>query len=202
MGLQGVFARVRGRGFVVGVLLVGLLAGCSSGAPVVEPSLPVVSQAPSPVPSPSPTGPVKPERPADMERTDEVGAAAAAVYFLELYPYVMATGDLEEWDAISYVDLCEFCVKVVSDVADFQSAGSSYTGGEVTVEVTKTYPVDTLLGAYPLDVKLTQAASTVKDPSGVIVDSTEAASAPLRVELIHDGTSWLLLEISTNMPTS
>ena len=37
-----------------------------------------------------------PEPPAELERTDEVGAAAAAEYFLELYPYVLQTGDVED----------------------------------------------------------------------------------------------------------
>ncbi|RXR26092.1 hypothetical protein EQW78_00005 [Oerskovia turbata] len=189
---------------MAGVVLVGVVAGCSSAGPVVESPVPVVSEEPSPSPTPTPTstGPVKPERPADMDRTDEVGAAAAATYFLELYPYVMATQDMAEWNAISYADLCEFCVKVASDVEEFRSTGSSYTGGEVSVEVTKTYPIDTLLGAYPVDVRLAQAESTVTDPSGTAVDRTEATAGPLRVELIHNGATWLLLEVSTNMPTS
>ncbi|MFJ2297593.1 DUF6318 family protein [Oerskovia paurometabola] len=171
---------------------------------MIESPAPVVSEEPSPTPTPTPTstGPVKPERPADMDRTDEVGAAAAATYFLELYPYVMATQDTAEWNAISYLELCEFCVKVASDVEEYRSAGSSYTGGEVSVEVTKTYPIDTLLGAYPVDVRLAQAESAVTDPSGRAVDRTEAAAGPLRVELIHNGAMWLLLEVSTNMPTS
>ncbi|MBM7477887.1 DUF6318 family protein [Oerskovia jenensis] len=190
----------------MGAVLAGLVVGCSSPDPVIESPAPVVSEEPSPTPNPTPTptptGPVKPERPADMDRTDEVGAAAAATYFLELYPYVMATGDLTEWDAISYVDLCEFCVKVASDVEEYRSAGSFYTGGEVSVEVTKTYPMDTLLGAYPVDVRLAQAESAVTDANGRAVDRTEATAGPLRVELIHNGAAWLLLEVSTNMPTS
>ncbi|MFF3065974.1 DUF6318 family protein [Oerskovia sp. NPDC057915] len=189
---------------MAGAVLAGVVVGCSPAGPVVESPAPVVSEevGPSPSPTPTPTGPVKPERPADMDRTDEVGAAAAATYFLELYPYVMATGDLTEWDAISYVDLCEFCVKVASDVEAYRSAGSSYTGGEVSVEVTKTYPIDTLLGAYPVDVRLAQASSVVTDSGGRTVDRTEPTAGPLRVELIHNGATWLLLEVSTNMPTS
>jgi hypothetical protein len=193
---------------VVAAVLVGLVAGCSPSEPVAESPGPVVSekQSPSPTPTPTPTptpaGPVKPVRPADMDRTDEVGAAAAAVYFLELYPYVMATQDISEWEALSYTDLCEFCVKVVADVAENRATGNTYSGGDVSVEVTKTYPIDSLLGAYPVDIRLSQAASTTVDVSGVETSRTEAVSGPLRVELLHDGSSWLLLEVSTNMPTS
>lgn len=187
---------------MVGAVLVGVVTGCSSAEPIVESPAPVASEEPSPTPTPTSTGPVKPERPADMDRTDEVGAAAAATYFLELYPYVMATQDTAEWNVISYVDLCEFCVKVASDVEEYKSTGSSYSGGDVSVEVTKTYPIDTLLGAYPVDVRLAQAESAVTDSSGREVDRTEATAGPLRVELIHNGATWLLLEVSTNMPTS
>jgi hypothetical protein len=186
-------------------LVVGMgvvLSGCSTPAPEVEKTPPVVSQAPSPTPTPTPTGPVKPERPADMDRTDEVGAAAAATYFLELYPYVMATGEVAEWDELSLTDLCEFCVKVSADVAAYQAAGSTYVGGGVDVTVTKTYPIDTLLGAYPVDVMLRQASSHIADMSGAKIETTESASGPLRVEVMHDGSDWLLLEVSTDMPTS
>ncbi|MHA7134216.1 DUF6318 family protein [Oerskovia turbata] len=185
----------------MGALVVGVVVGCSSPEPVVESPPPVV-EAPSPTPTPTAVGPVKPERPADMARTDEVGAAAAAVYFLELYPYVMATGDLAEWDAISFVDRCEFCVKVSSDVEGQKAVGGTYRGGEVSVEVTKTYPIDTLLGAYPVDVRLSQAASTITDASGTEVSATNQTAGALRVEVLHDATSWRLLEVSTNMPTS
>lgn len=187
---------------VVGIGVV--LGGCSTAAPEVEKTPSVVSEAPSPTstPTPTPTGPVKPERPADMDRTDEVGAAAAATYFLELYPYVMATGDLEEWERISLVDLCEFCVKVSADVASQQAARTTYSGGDVEVDVTKTYPLDTLLGAFPVDVVLSQDASVIADEGGNVVDSSESASGPLRVEVMNDGVAWLLLEVSTNMPTS
>lgn len=185
---------------VVGIGVV--LGGCSTAVPEVEKTPSVVSQVPSPTPTPVPTGPVKPERPADMDRTDEVGAAAAATYFLELYPYVMATGDLEEWVRVSLVDLCEFCVKVSADVASQQAAGTTYSGGDVEVDVTKTYPLDTLLGAYPVDVLLSQDASVIAGEDGTAIESSASVSGPLRVEVMYDGDAWLLLEVSTNMPTS
>lgn len=195
MGLQGVFARVRGRGFVVGVLLVGLLAGCSSGAPVVEPSVPVVSQAPSPEPSPSPTGPVKPERPADMERTDEVGAAAAAVYFLELYPYVKGTADLEEWQVISFPEGCEFCTNLADSATEIARAEQTFMGGEVVAQASKVYPLDTLYGAFPLDVKVDQAKLSIVAKDGTVVSAEPATSVVLRVVVAHDGTAWRLMDV-------
>ena len=39
---------------------------------------------------------------------------AVAEYFVLLYPYVYATGDLAEWNALSDPD-CKFCASVVDN---------------------------------------------------------------------------------------
>lgn len=56
------------------------------------------------------------------------GAAAAASYFMELYPYVLATGDLAEWDAIS-ADTCDFCINTRAEVERLEAAGLRSIGG-------------------------------------------------------------------------
>ncbi|MFF3064475.1 DUF6318 family protein [Oerskovia sp. NPDC057915] len=191
---------------MVGAVLAGVVVGCSPAGPVVESPAPVVSEevgpSPSLTPTPTPTGPVKPERPADMDRTDEVGAAAAATYFLELYPYVMATGDLTEWDAMTWAELCGFCTAVRDQAQEISRDGSSYVGGAVDAEVIKTYALDDLVGGYPLDVQVAIASAVLLDSSGVELDRQEAQSDPYRVELMHDGTTWRLLTVSTEMPVS
>ncbi|GAA3209660.1 hypothetical protein GCM10010488_03960 [Oerskovia jenensis] len=160
------------------------------------------SPTPNPTPTPTPTGPVKPERPADMDRTDEVGAAAAATYFLELYPYVMATGDLTEWEQVSLRETCEFCSAVLDHVAGYVSAGNQYLGGAVTVEVLEVYPLDTLYAGYPVDVRVQQASSTVVSPTGAVLEETAAEDSVLRAELIHDGEKWRLAGVSTDVTAS
>ena len=187
---------------LVGAVLVGVVTGCSSADPAVESPAPVVSEEPSPTPAPTPaptpTGPVKPERPADMDRTDEVGAAAAAVYFLELYPYVMATGDLAEWDAMTWAELCGFCTASRERQVQRAAASETYEGGEVSVDVTQTFPLDTLIGGYPLDVRLDQAEAVIRDASGTEKDRQERFSGILRVEMLHDGSSWRVLTVGSD----
>lgn len=187
---------------VVGIGVV--LGGCSTPAPEVEKTPSVVSEAPSPTstPTPVPTGPVKPERPADMDRTDEVGAAAAATYFLELYPYVMATGDLEEWERVSMTESCELCTAVMEHVADYETTGNQYVGGAVSVEIIRTYALDTLYGGYPVDVRLVQEGASVISPDGAVIEDEPAEDSKLRVELIHDGESWRLAGVSNDVQGS
>jgi hypothetical protein len=197
MGWRWVFEGARG--VIVGVLVVGVVVGCSSPEPVVESPSPVV-EAPSPSPTPTLTveGPVKPERPADMDRTDEVGAAAAAVYFLELYPYVMATGDLAEWDAMTWAELCSFCTATRERQVLRAAASETYEGGEVTLEVLQTFPLDDLIGGYPLDVRISQAEAVIRDANGAEKDRQEGFSGTLRVEMLHDGTIWRVLTVGTD----
>lgn len=104
--------------------LSGLVAGCS-GAEDPEPATPEptpVTSAPSASPSPSPSaeGVDKPERPAAMDQHDADGAAAAAEYFIELYDYVMRTGDTSEWEAMSH-GTCGFCSDAISQANRLQS---------------------------------------------------------------------------------
>ncbi|MBD7982327.1 DUF6318 family protein [Oerskovia merdavium] len=187
---------------VVGIGVV--LGGCSTPAPEVEKTPSVVSEAPSPTPTPTPvpTGPVKPERPADMDRTDEVGAAAAATYFLELYPYVMATGDLEEWDAMTFAELCGFCTSVRDQAQEIANDGDTYRGGEIDAVVIKGYPLDDLVGGYPLDVNVAISDAVLINSSGLEVDRQASQSKPYRVEVLHDGTLWRVLTVSSDMPVS
>jgi len=133
-----------------------------------------------------------------MDRTDEVGAAAAAVYFLELYPYVMATGDLAEWDAMTWAELCGFCTASRERQVQRAAASETYEGGEVSVDVTQTFPLDTLIGGYPLDVRLDQAEAVIRDASGTEKDRQERFSGILRVEMLHDGSSWRVLTVGSD----
>jgi hypothetical protein len=186
----------RGATLIVGALLAVTLAGCST-PDVADPSPAVVRPVPSPSPTPTPTPqvPVKPERPADMERTDEVGAAAAAVYFLELYPYVKGTGDLSEWQAISFPEGCEFCVNLSQSASDIKAAEQSFVGGSVEAEVAKVYALDSLYGAFPLDVTVRQADLKILAKDGSTVSAEPATSVVLRVVVGHDGASWRLMDV-------
>src|SRR5690606_13769770 len=84
-------------------------------------------------PTPGPTDWPAPERPAAMDRDDVEGAKAAAQYFIELYPYVYATGDLDEWRAMSHEE-CVFCESVIVNVEDLHGDGGYGVGGALDIE--------------------------------------------------------------------
>ena len=95
---------------MVGVLLLGGCAGSAEPGPDPTPSV-TAEPTVTPAPTASVASATAPVRPAEMDRNDEVGAAAAAEYFLRLFPYVMQSGDLTEWERISTTD-CQFCATV------------------------------------------------------------------------------------------
>ena len=63
-----------------------------------------------------------PERPENMDEDSPEGAVATGSYFVQLYPYVYATGDLEQWRAMTRQD-CLFCGSVITNVTSLHESG-------------------------------------------------------------------------------
>lgn len=193
MLMRGVRA---GLGVLVGLALVGpVLMGCTDSA--AEPddgaSSPRVSAETSA--SPSPSAPAKPERPEAMNRDDAEGAAAAAEYFIELYPYVMATGDTEEFEAMSH-RACGFCSQALEDVSRAQAQDRAYEGGEIAMTLVEQYERDEVTGIYPLDVEVTQQASRTTAADGSVVSSAEESVSEHRVEMGRRNGRWVVVAIA------
>jgi hypothetical protein len=115
------------------VAVAALLAACTAKAepqPSPEPSAtttsPSASQEPTDLERPTIEKPTQPDA---MRRDDVAGAEAAAQYFLQLYPYVYATGELSEWQAMSHPE-CIFCQSVDEDVTELFHSGGYATGGQ------------------------------------------------------------------------
>lgn len=124
---------VRGRVVIGAAVVAVLIAGCTSEAapaPTDSPSV-TATHAPSRTPSVSAAA-TAPQRPEAMATPSADGAAAAATYFLQLYPYARATGDLAEWQALA-ADECTFCTSVEAEVTSLIEQGQTVSGGAITV---------------------------------------------------------------------
>lgn len=179
------------------------LAACSEGADAGPPSGTTVAATPDQAPSvsraasasPSPTA-QKPERPAAMDRDDGEGAAAAAEYFIELYPYIMATGDTAEFEAMSHEE-CGFCSQSLGDARRLMKLDQRYIGGKSSSHILDTYEQDGLTGIYPFDVQVVQEVSTIEDLDGNVVSSLEASKSRLRIEVGREDTDWIIVEVAS-----
>jgi len=176
-------------------LAVGLVGGCSFGgsAPVATSTsaaaTATASPTPTPAATPSPTATPKPARPAAMDTVDLDGAIATATYFLQLFPYVLNTGDLAEWSLLTNVE-CKFCGSVADDVNHLAQLGQHQEGTDITV-LTAT-GVEIRPGAsFSVEITFTQGPWAVIDPAGKVVDAAAAPeSLHALVVVLRDADNW------------
>ena len=183
----------RGRGWaVVTVLSMLALAGCtgSSEDPPTTPSptSPAASPSETPSPTPTPDAATPPERP-DMSQVDAATAEAIARYFLELYPYVYATGDLTEWKALSHPE-CIFCASVITNVEEMVAAGEHWEGGLTTIDSTEV--AAELAEAFNVTATTTESRSHRVDRDGTTLQSSIGGSSTMHLVLTTDAGQWLV----------
>lgn len=183
------------------VVAVGwVVAGCTGGGDpgtspsVEEPVVPAPSETPEP--TPTETGPVKPERPAAMDRDDGEGAAAAAEYFFELLPYVVATGDTAEWDAMTWADSCEFCLSIRTKAVDGLQSGDTSSGAEVVLSNPDVGEFDDFGGGFPVLFDFEQSPYTRVASDGSVVAEDNGGSGRIQVDMHHGDTGWVVLGVS------
>lgn len=196
-------AHVRRRALAAGALVATSLfvAGCTSEEPA-EPETSTTTTAEAeptetPEPTPAETGPAKPERPAAMEQEDAEGAAAAAEYYMSLYGYMLKSGDVAEWAAMSD-ETCGFCSATLEKVAWLEESGATYESGEASlvVEDPQRYVRDEDTGIFPLDALLAQDSVVVTAADGSQVANEAAYEEQVRVEMGRAEGSWTVVEIA------
>ena len=133
-----------------------------------------------------------PERPAGMDEFTVEGAAAAGEYFLLLFPYVYATGELSDWQAMSTPD-CGFCNNVINDVTDMHSSGG-WLDPWPQEAVAETY------GVSEEDPNLWAMAFRFSHPEGTDHDglgnarSVQAEDTTLVLQMRWTGQAWIIEE--------
>lgn len=194
--MGGTAMRVTGLAVAVVVVLSACTGGeHNPGTAGPATSGPSRSSAVSASPSPSVSLPTRPERPAAMQREDANGAAAAAEYFIELYPYVMATGDTKEFEAMSHPE-CDYCNGALENVAWLRETRRNFEGGLTEAALTRAYEKDDLTGIFPLDFRTSQGEIWIRDQSGKQVDHVTETDFDARVEVDRNGPEWVIVEIA------
>jgi hypothetical protein len=179
------------------VLLAGALAGCTGGEPD-DPATasPTASPEGSPSPTTEPSPDVtKPERPAAMDNDDADGAAAAAVYFMEQWEYIMKSGDTAEWEAMSG-NRCGTCETALQDAQVIADEGYGYEGGEKSVRVIEQYAKDVPTGIWPVDVETTTTPIEITDDDGEVVAEFDHEVSESRIEVGMGDEDWIIVAIA------
>jgi len=186
---------------VAAVAVIGLaVAGCTGpthGAlPSASRSTAQASAAPTISPSPTSTAPVEPTPTPEMAQPSADGAAATARYFIELYMYALATGDLETWRAMS-ADDCKMCNKVIAQVEDL--AAQQHTVSTQSLEFPASSGMETVpLQSYGADLTVEQGAWTEHDASGAAVSSGPPVAVQMFFALAWQGDTWLVRQVDVH----
>ena len=171
----------------------GLVGGCTAEPPEpVDPSVAVPEVTSTPSPTPTPTTPpeaVKPVAPEAMSQRGTEGAAAAAEYFLSLYPYVYATGDLTSMKSMIDPE-CIFCADVVADVTADVAAGLTTVGGTVRVDATRSTQISDEF--YSVDLTVETDPSQAIDGTGGVVESFAAGSGTAVMIVLGAPGRWII----------
>ncbi len=193
MGGVGRGVRVPRAGAVALAVGLFLVAGCTPEDPAPTPSPTVESPTPTASPTPSVEAVAPPERPAEMERSDEAGAAAAATFFMRSFGYLLQSGDTAAWDEFSG-QTCGFCEQARSRASDIYGSGHQILGGELSVGAVAVLGHDEVINVYAVEVDYAFAEGERVDAEGVAVEHLEAEVGTAVLDVAPSTRGWVLIE--------
>jgi len=170
--------------FAVG-LVVATIAGCGGSTPAEPTPTPTVATSVAPTATETatpettetpaaPTDGSSPTAPAALDQTASVeGAQDVARYFMELYPYVLRTGDVAPWTALSS-PACTTCGAVADGAANPDPASKQAVDIR-TVTATEDAP-----GTFTVTMDMYETPRVAPDIVHFIVT----------LVLVHDGQAW------------
>ena len=136
------------------------------------------------------------EKPEPVEGMDEYsveGASLAAGYFISLYPYVYATGDLTDWQAMSE-DNCVFCNNVIHEVTARNEAGGWNDPWEQQVTIISYGDVGDPT-VFLIDMNIASGEIVAHGGDGAVVGSRAAQDTELFTLQMHwNGEGWSVAE--------
>ncbi|WP_269471413.1 DUF6318 family protein [Actinomyces howellii] len=160
-----------------------------SGTPSQVPSLSAEEQASRDAALATP----EPSRPVGMDEQSPAGAAATASYFLNLFPYAFATGDLTTWKEMSEDD-CIFCNSVIDDVDALHNSGgwSDMWTQEVFILSYGADPADPNRLVVTLHLTAPEHVAHRGRPSEAF--TVDAQDVTIKIQLYWHGDRWIVEE--------
>ncbi|MGC0142293.1 DUF6318 family protein [Pseudactinotalea sp. Z1732] len=192
---------------VAGAVLAGAgLVGCDGANAEPEPDREPTTTQPEELATPDPEetdsepgddepGPQDyphPEPGPDIDDEGQAGAEAAAVYFVELFSYIHATGDFEAWDELTTED-CNFCDGVRLSVAELYASGGYEITNPPVIREVNSRVWESTPGDYLVDSVIEVAASETYDARGDSMDAFPAETVRVLTVVKYDGARWFVV---------
>ena len=133
----------------------------------------------------------EPQRPAEADQHDLTGAIAAAQYFITLYPYVYATGDLTAFRTMSDAT-CKFCDSVITNATSMHTAGGWEDPWEHHTTFTSITADVSTPNRYVVELHLV-SDQHVSHRMGEPPKTYETSQGPILIQVLwKDGTGWTI----------
>ncbi|WP_269471414.1 DUF6318 family protein [Actinomyces howellii] len=160
-----------------------------SGAPSQVPSLSAEEQASRDAALATP----EPTRLEGMDENSPYGASQVAAYFLNLYPYAYATGDLTAWKEISG-DECIFCNSVIANVTEVHSGGgwSEHWQQELAVISYGTDPADP--SRLVIEIHISTPDRMAYEGTPIMGRRISGGETTILVQVYWKGDHWIVEE--------
>ena len=136
-----------------------------------------------------------PDKPAEMSKGDEAGAAAAARYYLNLGSYAWNTGDTGPLKSISDAD-CVYCRSEYTHIDEFYAHG--YWAAKGYTDVLETQVIEQLPDekygpdAYAVQFRIDEHVAEGYTSKGF--QQAEVYSTVVQLHAWWDGTAWHIME--------
>ena len=148
----------------------------------------------APAPSPTPTTDTQdvttpPARPEALDGpASEENAKAVGRYYLSMFPYAVATGDLAAMDDLS-AEGCRYCTHLRGIVTEIHDAGNHGTGGAYELGFTSGIRNDD--GDFIVGIEYVETPSRTVAPDGSLVeDFPDTYSMKAVLRLHWSGSAW------------
>ena len=133
----------------------------------------------------------EPQRPAQADQHNLTGAIAVAEYFITLYPYVYATGDLTAFRAMSDAT-CKFCDSVINNTTSMHTAGGWEDPWEHHTTFTSIMADISTPNRYVVELHLI-SDQHVSHRMGEPPKTYETSQGPILIQVLwKDDTGWIV----------
>ena len=133
----------------------------------------------------------EPQRPAEAGQHNLTGAIAVAEYFITLYPYVYATGDLTAFRAMSDAT-CKFCDSVINNTTSMHTAGGWEDPWEHHTTFTSITADVSTPNRYVVELHLI-SDQHVSHRMGEPPKTYETSQGPILIQVLwKDDTGWIV----------
>lgn len=157
-----------------------------SAAPTTAPRAEV---DPASQPAPAPTAP--PELPAGTDEQTAAGAEASLVALLDIYGYMMATGDIGYWTEHTSPD-CAICSTFIDQTELLHTLGGYQAEAGIGTGETASETTDDPATSAHVEVRIVQEPGYLVDDPTLEAQPVYAATGIISAEMSWDGTKWVV----------